>query len=79
MARMSNESITYLTSRPSIFFSKVFRSATDHQTGDKDREHDEDHHSVKSGPDSAENHFAEKMFTSGTNPPTRVKLNRALS
>ena len=41
------------------FLAEIFRRAADHQTGDEDREHDEDEHSVESGADAAENDFAE--------------------
>ena len=41
------------------FLAEIFRRAADHQTGDEDREHDEDEHSVESRADAAENDFAE--------------------
>ncbi len=39
--------------------AEIFRSTTDHETGDEDREDDEDQHAVKPRPDSAEYDFAE--------------------
>jgi hypothetical protein len=56
---MSNESIAIFTSYASIFLSEIFGRTTDHQTGDKDREHNENQHAVKPGANAAEDDFAE--------------------
>ena len=39
--------------------AQVLRRAADHQSGDEDREHDEDQHAVHARADAAEDHLAE--------------------
>jgi hypothetical protein len=41
------------------FLADIFRRAADHQSGDEDRQHDEQQHAVKPGADAADDDLAE--------------------